>query len=82
MRFLRLTEYALSAYTQFMKLSDWMETNGVNASELARRMGHKRADKVLRWAKEVCKPQADEDMQSIFEITNGQVTANDFYNIQ
>jgi hypothetical protein len=64
-----------------MKLSDWMKSNDVSDSELSRRMGHKRPDNVRRWRLEECRPQTDEEMKLLHEITGKQVTANDFYNL-
>lgn len=76
-----LTPYAINAYHHLMKLSDWMKTNDVNDTILAKRMGHKRPDKVRRWRLELCKPQTDEEMQLLHKVTDKQVSANDFFGI-
>jgi transcriptional regulator with XRE-family HTH domain len=61
-----------------MKLSDWLETNRMSASEFAEIIGVHRST-VGRWAdpKYTGRPWRDL-MAKIAKATNGQVTANDF----
>lgn len=65
-----------------MKLNEWMEKNNLNNSQLARLLGHERPDNVRRWRIGECRPQTEAEMRSIYDATNGQVTANDFYGIE
>ena len=63
-----------------MKLSDYLEANGLSYAEFARTIGVKGKDTVRRYANGDRMPQGDL-MTRIAEATNGKVTANDFFGI-
>lgn len=62
-----------------MKLQEYLETNNKTVADLARACEVKHTV-ALRWANGARIPSR-ENMQKIFAYTNGEVTPNDFYDI-
>ncbi len=62
-----------------MDLCEWLQVNKLSDSDLAKKLGHKRTDNVRRWKLGHCIPRKNQ-IAKLHQITNGQVTANDFYN--
>lgn len=62
-----------------MKLTDFLTENNLTPSDFARTVGTSRQN-VCRWMQSNI-PRTEE-MQRIFEVTGGKVTANDFFGIQ
>ncbi len=60
-----------------MKLADFMTAHGLGPSEMAKRLGVNHAT-VIRYRDSQRRPDSDV-MARIFEVTNGSVTPNDFY---
>ena len=60
-----------------MTLSEWMKKNKMSNCRLARLIGVSHPA-VWKWREGLRMPRGDK-MNKIFEITNGQVTANDFF---
>ena len=67
-----------------MKLSVWMKTNGMTHAEFtnaAKYSGHEiSVFAVNKWTTGARIPRRKE-MQFIYELTNGQVSPDDFYNL-
>ena len=62
-----------------MKLKAYLQKNNKRAADMARALNIKHSV-VLRWVKGLRVPTV-ENMQKIFAYTNGEVTPNDFYDI-
>jgi transcriptional regulator with XRE-family HTH domain len=60
-----------------MNLADWMKKNKISDCKLARLIGTSNPS-VWKWRKGFRIPRG-EKMNKIFEITGGEVTANDFF---
>ncbi len=63
-----------------MQLSDYLKNNEIKVVDFARQIEVSK-DTVYKWLSGKRRPQDDESMQSVFEATKGEVTANDFYGI-
>lgn len=61
-----------------MHISEWLSKNDKTQADLGRIIGRYavRAHRIIRGSK-----PTDEEMRLIFEATNGQVNANDFYDL-
>lgn len=66
-----------------MQLSEYLQSNDISVSEFARLIGAKSRATIHRYMKPgKGKRIPDETMMPrIHEVTNGQVTANDFYDL-
>lgn len=63
-----------------MNLSDWLKLNKVSLTEFARRARIERVQAVWKYAHGHAIPSRP-NMMKIFEATSGQVTPNDFYDL-
>ena len=64
-----------------MKLARYLEREALTYSEFARRIGAANAQTVIRYARGQQNPHA-RIMRRIFEETAGEVTANDFFDLE
>lgn len=55
-----------------------MKRAGLTDAELAQKIGHKRTDSVRRWKEGAFVPNKIH-MKKLREITNGEITADSFY---
>lgn len=62
---------------RLMKLSAYMTDKKLTPEEMAEKIGNVSASGVIKWAREERVPRKDQ-MQRIYEATNGMVTPNDF----
>jgi predicted transcriptional regulator len=67
-------------YITYMRLEKYLQDYSISAADFAGQIGAKSRATVYRYIKGIRMPEV-EVMTKIFEVTNGQVTANDFYNI-
>ena len=65
-------------YGRAMKLSTYMEAQGLNDADMAARIGHCSAAAVDKWRRGLRVPRP-EQMRRIQEATEGRVMANDFF---
>ena len=63
-----------------MKIRDYLQQNGIKVSDFADSIGKSR-QAVYEWMWETKRPADEKTYALIFEATNGQVTANDFFNV-
>lgn len=63
-----------------MKLKDWLSKENKTVADMARDLEIVHSV-VLRWSANERIP-TPENMQKIVEYTKGEVTANDFYNVE
>jgi len=64
-----------------MKLSEWLHKEQKTPADIAAAIGVG-IRTAYRLASGERRPKCDSTMQKIFILTEGQVTANDFYNIK
>lgn len=62
-----------------MKLQEYLKTNKISVIAFAKKLGRSRAA-VYRYL-DGSIPKNEEDIQKIYLLTGGCVTANDFYNL-
>lgn len=60
-----------------MQLSQYLEENGLSYKQLSEQLGVTETS-IYRYAKGLRKPRA-EHIKRIFDVTEGKVTADDFY---
>ena len=60
-----------------MRLSEYLQSNNLTSADLAAKIGNVTSEAVRLWATGKRVPRA-EQMRRIVEVTEGQVTPNDF----
>ena len=64
-----------------MTLKDWLSAKDMSALEMGKLVGLKEPNSIYRWLRGELRP-SQKHMSKIVEITEGEVTPNDFFGLK